>query len=92
MTELGWAAVRVRDLTRGGYRPRTRVRGYMPADARESSGDPLLLTGHREQVGAAAVMLSDAPRLLGRAPPSSHEIAPLSVETTEALRQCPSSQ
>ena len=26
MTELGWAAVRVRDLTRGGYRE--QIRGY----------------------------------------------------------------
>jgi hypothetical protein len=26
MTELGWAAVRVRDLTRGGYKE--QVRGY----------------------------------------------------------------
>jgi hypothetical protein len=27
MTELGWTAVRVRDLTRGGYKE--QVRGYM---------------------------------------------------------------
>jgi|SRR6516165_363452 hypothetical protein len=32
MTELGWAAVRVRDLTRGGYRE--QVRGYC-RDARD---------------------------------------------------------
>src|ERR1700738_1674988 len=28
MTELGWTAVRVRDLTRGGYKE--QVRGYVP--------------------------------------------------------------
>jgi hypothetical protein len=27
MTEIGWAAVRVRDLTRGGYKE--QVRGYV---------------------------------------------------------------
>ena len=31
MVELGWSAVRVRDLTRGGFKE--RVRGYVP-DAR----------------------------------------------------------
>jgi hypothetical protein len=32
MTELGWTAVRVRDLTRGGYKEQVRgyVRGPMP--------------------------------------------------------------
>ncbi len=34
MSELGWTAVRVRDLTRGGYKE--QVRGYVRAPARSS--------------------------------------------------------
>jgi hypothetical protein len=43
MTELGWTAVRVRDLTRGGYKE--QVRGYVRGDEadRERSAD----NGHR---------------------------------------------
>src|SRR3974390_2618325 len=36
MTELGWTAVRVRDLTRGGYRE--QIRGYC-RDARNESSN-----------------------------------------------------
>ena len=39
MTELGWTAVRVRDLTRGGYKE--QVRGYC-RDAGEPAADPPL--------------------------------------------------
>jgi hypothetical protein len=35
MTELGWSAVRVRDLTRGGYKE--QVRGYVRTDSRRGS-------------------------------------------------------
>jgi hypothetical protein len=35
MAELGWTAVRVRDLTRGGYRE--QARGYVRVAARQSS-------------------------------------------------------
>jgi hypothetical protein len=36
MTELGWTAVRVRDLTRGGYKE--QVRGYVRTDTDQRPG------------------------------------------------------
>jgi hypothetical protein len=50
MAALGWTAVRVRDLTRGGYKE--QVRGYV-RDAREAEKRKMLLAGHRRAVRAA---------------------------------------
>ena len=43
MTELGWTAVRVRDLTRGGYKE--QVRGYVRDGCRSATIGSSLLTG-----------------------------------------------
>jgi hypothetical protein len=45
MTELGWTAVRVRDLTRGGYKE--QVRGYCRQARNDPRSSPSI-----EQVGA----------------------------------------
>jgi hypothetical protein len=45
MAELGWAAVRVRDLTRGGYKE--QVRGLCPRG--KSVAGPSLKKGARKQ-------------------------------------------
>ena len=66
MAELGWTAVRVRGLTRGGYLE--QVRGYCR--------EPTILDQPSSPSRRAAVMPS-APQLLCRAR-VAHEIAPLS--------------
>jgi len=38
MAELGWTAVRVRDLNRGGYRE--QIRGYVRKDRRQITTNP----------------------------------------------------
>ena len=43
MAELGWAAMRVRDLTRGGYKE--QVRGYVRDGSRSATIGSSLLTG-----------------------------------------------
>jgi hypothetical protein len=43
MAELGWTAVRVRDLTRGGYKE--QVRGYVRDGCRSATIGSSLLTG-----------------------------------------------
>src|SRR5258706_9530373 len=43
MAELGWTAVRVRDLTRGGYKE--QVRGYVRDGCRSATIASSLLTG-----------------------------------------------
>lgn len=43
MAELGWTAVRLRDLTRGGYKE--QVRGYVRDECRSATIGSSLLTG-----------------------------------------------
>jgi len=56
MTELGWTAVRVRDLTRGGYKE--QVRGYC-RDARNARHSNIA-DRHRAPVAAAGPPVSPA--------------------------------
>jgi hypothetical protein len=47
MAELGWTAVRVRDLTRGGYKE--QVRGYVRAVAHHNQSNHWMICSQPEQ-------------------------------------------
>ena len=55
MAELGWRAVRVRDLTRGGYKE--QVRGYV----RDGRGNTHSDRGHKRVPSCAALRPSGNP-------------------------------
>jgi hypothetical protein len=56
MVELGWTAVRVRDLTRGGYKE--QVRGY----ARDARNGHCSTAPNRDRAPAGSALLGDVQR------------------------------